>query len=205
MNPQENPYCIDVGVQSDLLPLEYYDSNPESGKPSHYGDGAWDDQKTKETWIFDVNRTQIRSINMTKNSNGKLIEHQGGNIPYFFKPNDLLSNTTPDTRPSGMSTYDIAVPLGNWGVIENYTLAINNSGKTRYLTYKLDCNSAVVVKRRGEYKLSPKNNDTSYERWFNLGEIKPGNNVINFSICMPTADNGWFRNQLIISDTPAND
>lgn len=205
VNPQENPYCIDVGVQSDLLPLEYYDSNPESGKPSHYGDGAWDDQKTKETWIFDVNRTQIRSINMTKNSNGKLIEHQGGNIPYFFKPNDLLSNTTPDTRPSGMSTYDIAVPLGNWGVIENYTLAINNSGKTRYLTYKLDCNSAVVVKRRGEYKLSPKNNDTSYERWFNLGEIKPGNNVINFSICMPTADNGWFRNQLIISDTPAND
>lgn len=90
-------------------------------------------------------------------------------------------------------------------MIEHYTITIENAGMTRYLTYQLDCASNVVVEKFDGYVLSPYSGGGSYTRWLNLGPINHGHNVIEFSVVMPTADDGWFRNQLIISNTPAGD
>ena len=199
VNPQENPSCINVGAESDLLPLYYSDSS----KQALYGEAAQDDSSVRNTWSFDVHRTQIRTPYVEKN-NGRLTEPSVvPDPPAGFKPNGLLTDSS--AIPAGMEAYEVAVPLGNWGVIENYTVTIHNTGRQRYLTYRLDCDANVILNKFDGYLLSPRIGNTSYARWFNLGPIAPGSNVINFSVVMPTADNGWFRNQLIISDAPATD
>ena len=98
--------------------------------------------------------------------------------------------------PSNISVKDIAVPLGNWGVIVQYTITIHNSGGAKRLKYRLSCDSNIVINSPNGYILKRRSPD--YDE-FDLGRINAGSTtVITFSICMPTADGGEFYNQFVV-------
>lgn len=224
INPQSDLYTDNLAVENDMFALKYADSK----KLNFYADDIAESERD-DIWKFDTIHTQVRTPYLKAYSNPRdtsirIISETftdanndgiPDDVPSMFKPNDFLKNMSGyqnDTFINDGETNDyklLAASLGNYGIVEKYTINItNSSNETRYLNYKITEDSNIVINRNGEYVLhnsgsqgkdnvSKASDDTGVEYF--LAELPAGKTtIVDFSITLPTADAGGIQNSLVI-------
>lgn len=224
INPQSDLYTDNSAVENDMFALKYADSK----KLNFYANDIPLSERD-DIWRFDTIHTQVRTPYLKAYPNPRdpsirIISETftdanndgiPDDVPSKFKPNDFIKNMSEYQNDTFIVTDTkndyklLAASLGNYGVVEKYTINITNSGsETKYLNYKITEESNIVINRNGNYVLhnsgsqdkdnvSKENDDTGVEYY--LAELPPGKTTtVEFSITLPTADAGGIQNSLVI-------
>ena len=209
INPQSDTWTGDDGssVEMDMFALNYVDEN----KKNFYGSNILESEKDA-VWRFDTLRTQVRTNNVhaEENAVGLMILHEEeGEVDPNFKPNNFLHETDLSMyEPDIQNLYSnlLAASLGNYGVVEKYRINVTNTGsKSWYLCYEMEAIANMVIECNGKYIVSRPGSDgekpIKNKRRYALGVIEPNTTTtIEFSVVLPTADQGGVGNQLYIRD-----
>ena len=120
LNPRADEWSNDICAESDMLRFIYHDPS----KKLLYGPSVAEGERN-DTYIFDTSHTDLAVYDKSYGSYASYV------------PNREL------TEKDGTA---YACNLGNYGVIYNYNVEIENKGnKTRYLIYKLATSSNNLV------------------------------------------------------------
>lgn len=138
-----------------------------------------------------------------------LLKENEGEIDPNFKPSDYISSTDLNMFEDSIKneySYLLAASLANYGVVEKYTVNIVNNGNTaRELYYQIDAIANIVMQIDGKYILNSIERDDGNPKRATkehlLGKINPkSTTTIEFSVVLPTADQGGVGNKLFIKN-----
>ena len=227
INSQSDIYTDNTAVESDMFALKYADPNKinfyASDIPSNERNDIWE----FDTIHTQIRTPELEAYSNPRDPSIRVIkeiftdENEDGfpdTVLSGFKPNDFIKNMEGYENPTFVVSDEcndyklLAASLGNYGVVENYVITVTNTcSETRYLNYKLTENSNIVINRNGEYVLhnsgsygkddvNKAEDDTGVEYY--LAELPAGETTtVEFSITLPTADNGGIENSLVIKKT----
>lgn len=184
-NPRAFDWTMDVCTESDMMEFKYYDPS----KKNYYGKNVKDEDKD-DIWYFDVYHNDTSDYMDT-----------GLDSKKTYVPNRLL--------PLDNSNY--SCNLGNYGVIYNYKITVNNQGETtRYINYNLSTPSNNIVILRDEdgnminpYAICKGVNTINKEDTLACIELPAKKETtFNMQVILTTNYNGGMGSTLSITDTP---
>ncbi len=188
LNPRGDTWANNVCTESDMMEFNYYDPT----KKNYYGSKVADADKD-DYWHFDVFHNDTSDyVDFGKNTSNE----------YTFIPNNEMSL---DDDPK------YACNLGNYGVIYNYKISVNNTGDMiRYINYKLTTTSSNIVILCDEngnpvepYALCKGERTANVEDVMACVEL-PAKKTTTFvlKVILTTNYNGGMGNAITITDTP---
>lgn len=128
LNPQDDIWAKYTTVESDMLPLNYYDPD----KLNYYGKNVPMSERDS-VWHFD---------NYHSDAKGYIAE--SGVSPDDFSPNFELKAR--DENGNIIENNGVACSMGNYGVSTRYNLKIDNNGNTtRYFNYDASTTANIIV------------------------------------------------------------
>lgn len=133
LNPQDDIWAKYITVESDMLPLEYYDPS----KLLYYGKNVPKSERDS-VWRFD-----------NYHSDSKEYIKESGVKEDDYSPNYELSAR--DKNGNIIENNGIACSMGNYGVSTRYNLSVTNNGtKTKYFNYDASTSANIIVAVRDE-------------------------------------------------------
>lgn len=133
LNPQDDIWAKYTTVESDMLPLKYYDPS----KLQYYGKNVPKAERSC-VWVFD-----------NYHSDAKEYIKESGVNEADYSPNFKLSAR--DDAGNIIENNGVACSMGNYGVSTRYNLAVTNNGeKTRYFNYSATTSANIIVAVRDE-------------------------------------------------------
>jgi hypothetical protein len=210
INPQKDYFgSAYKGAESGILPLTYNDPD----KVNRYGASA---SGKNTTWIFDARHTAMNKQVLSGTAvyrngvfDGRELETTFDG-PSNFVPNDLLGSqigdklsspydTTVDSQSynvgygPNVTSFDVAVNMGNYSVEMEYNVTIHNSGGPRTVEYHVSGPGNYILNAKNQLKNKGDNpNDVLMESF----DVPSGTSTFTFSVVLPTGDasalDNWF-------------
>ena len=186
LNPRADIWNYSNVAEDSMLAFTYKDDR----KLSFYGNGVPSEQR-ENVWYFDTLHTDRYT-------------YEKGNVSRrLYAPNAIMPLSPPSEN---------AAALGNYGVLQNYNIAVTNNGlQDRYLFYKLKTtadNLIILRDENGELITPyPITKGSSIEKEHDtLASVKiPAQKTTRFTLTVILVANylGGMENSLVLSDTPA--